>query len=73
MRLWCKLTWQEVEDDEQTKTLMTMLPRLIAKNQSDPARIGAVLVLVEAMKLDLYLDMRKVAVSSVPRSGCELG
>lgn len=40
-----------------------MLPRLIAKNQSDPVRMGAVLQLVQTMKLELYLELRKTTVS----------
>lgn len=55
---------QEDNEEERTKTLMNVLPRLIAKNQSDVPRMTAILGLPGMMKLEMYLDMRKSAVSS---------
>jgi cohesin complex subunit SA-1/2 len=47
------------EDDENTKSLMGILPRLFTKHQSEPSRIAGILSIPEHMNLQLYLDMRK--------------
>ncbi|CAK9785825.1 STAG-domain-containing protein [Cutaneotrichosporon oleaginosum] len=47
------------EDDESTKSLMGILPRLFTKHQSEPSRIAGILSIPEHMNLQLYLDMRK--------------
>ena len=43
---------------------MNVLPRLFTKHQADSDRMIALLSIPEHMKLSLYLDMRKAAVSA---------
>ncbi|GMK54854.1 hypothetical protein CspeluHIS016_0114400 [Cutaneotrichosporon spelunceum] len=50
---------EDEEDDERTKSLLGILPRLIIKHQSEPSRIAGILSIPEHMNLQLYLDMRK--------------
>lgn len=59
MILALELTDQDDEDDEKTKSLMTILPRLFTKHQAEPSRISGILSIPEHMNLQLYLDMRK--------------
>jgi hypothetical protein len=54
---------QPEDEEEKTKSLIKLLPRLIAKTQTDPARLGAVLELVKLLKVEVYLDLRKTSVS----------
>ena len=54
---------QDESDDERTEALIQLLPRLIAKTQTDPSRLSAVLELVKKLKIEVYLDLRKTTVS----------
>lgn len=52
----------EDEQNEQTKSLIGMLPRILTKYQADPDRLLTVLALPEIMKLDVYQELRKIKV-----------
>jgi hypothetical protein len=56
---------QEEDDEERTKSLIKLLPRFIAKTQTYPARMSAVLGLVGQLKVEVYLDLRKTSVSAL--------
>ena len=56
---------QEDEEDERTKTLINVLPKLLTKHQADSERIPGVLSIVEQMNVPLYLDMRKTSVCCI--------
>ena len=47
---------------------MTILPKLFTKHQADSERMEGLLAIPALMKLSLYLDLRKNAVS-----GCNIG
>lgn len=49
---------EQDEDEERTKELMKVLPRLFTKHQAEPGRIAGILSIPEHMDLSLYLDMR---------------
>ncbi|ORY35894.1 hypothetical protein BCR39DRAFT_512886 [Naematelia encephala] len=49
---------KEDDEDEKTKVLINILPRLFTKHQTDVTRMAGILSIPEKMKLELYLDMR---------------
>jgi cohesin complex subunit SA-1/2 len=53
--------FKDEEDDQKTKELMKVLPRLFTKHQTEVRRIVGILSITEYMDLSLYLDMRKTA------------
>lgn len=52
------LTRQDDDEDEKTKALIKVLPRLFTKHHSEVGRIVGILSIPEYMNLSLYLDMR---------------
>ena len=50
-----------------TRELIKGLPRLFIKHQTDQKRIADVLMLPTLMNLDLYLEMRMIAVRLLTR------
>jgi cohesin complex subunit SA-1/2 len=54
---------EENLSNDITRALIKGLPRLFIKHQSDQNRIAEVLVIPTLMNLDLYLEMRMIAVS----------
>lgn len=58
---------KQSEAEDKTKILINVLPRLITKHQSDPARCASILEMVKALKVETYLDLRKIAVRSFLR------
>lgn len=58
------LTNEAETRDEQTKSLMKVYPRLLAKHQADVGRMSGLLTIPSQMNLGLYLDMRMTQVSS---------
>jgi len=55
---------EENVSNDITRALIKSLPRLFIKYQSDQHRIAEVLIIPTFMNLDLYLEMRMLAVSS---------
>jgi len=54
---------EENVSNDITRALIKSLPRLFIKYQSDQHRIAEVLIIPTFMNLDLYLEMRMIAVS----------
>ncbi|WRT70504.1 uncharacterized protein IL334_007502 [Kwoniella shivajii] len=52
---------QDEDEEDRSKTLMKILPRLFAKHQTDVGRIGGILAMLGHINLGLYLDMRKAS------------
>jgi cohesin complex subunit SA-1/2 len=57
------LTPQDETRDEQSKALIKVLPRLLAKHHADTGRMSGLLTIPSQMDLGLYLDMRMTSVS----------
>ncbi|KAL1409808.1 cohesin complex subunit [Vanrija albida] len=53
--------YEDEDEDEKTKALIKVLPRLFAKHQAEVKRIVGVLSIPQHMNLSLYLDLRKGA------------
>ena len=56
---------EENVSNDMTRALIKGLPRLFIKHQTDQNRISDVLLIPTLMNLDLYLEMRMIAVSIV--------
>lgn len=56
---------EENVSNDMTRALIKGLPRLFIKHQTDQNRISDVLLIPTLMNLDLYLEMRMIAVSFV--------
>ncbi|WVR08439.1 hypothetical protein IAU60_005494 [Kwoniella sp. DSM 27419] len=50
---------KDEDEDDRTKTLIKVLPRLFSKHQSDATHMIGILSIIGHMNLSLYLDMRK--------------
>ncbi|KAK6906813.1 hypothetical protein I203_100800 [Kwoniella mangroviensis CBS 8507] len=50
---------QDEEEEDRSKKLMQILPRLFAKHQTDVGRIGGILSVLSHINLGLYLDLRQ--------------
>lgn len=48
---------------EITRSMMTALPKLLAKYQGDASRLTDVLLIIQSLQPGLYLELRKVTVS----------
>lgn len=61
MLIACIKAEEDDEDEQKTKALLQVLPKLFTKHQADVKRIVGVLAIPEHMNLSVYLEAQKTA------------